>query len=477
MNDLRLDDDEESDTDTLSPRSHLRRRPSATSTATTPSIVPSFSTNFTHSTTDRDDAASSLAPFLDTDNNDNNYPRNNDISNHDPTRRRRSSLLRNALGAFRRPSSSSSTSALFTAALTGDLPMLTSYHAAGGRIDLLTHDNLTALHLAASADRANIVEFLLVNTASISPPPPPAPPSENRASNIAPRPTAHCRHPLTDARSKREDRTPLYLAASASSLSSARMLLYTGHADATSKSKNDGATALHAAARSGNLPMLELLLDAPGADINMPDIEGLRPLNWAMQGVGKDKEAKVDAVRLLLKRGAAVNLRTNKGFTSLQGAVQTGDVGVVRALLEHHLAPGNRNGFDVEEGRNGHNRSQNNNDENSDDEEGNTTTTTTTTRPHPCTCINADSPYSMRAIHSAVFSNRPDLISLLIGAGADVEARTHKGWTPLHVAARFGYQGCRRVLVEQGGADERAKTRKGSTPRDVARKWGMQWDK
>ena len=183
---------------------------------------------------------------------------------------------------------------------------------------------------------------------------------------------------------------------------------------------------------------MNLLLDA-GANVNEPSLEGFRPLHWAVSGV--NDETRAQTVKLLLDRGAYVNTRTDKGFTALQRAVQAGDADLVRVLVAHH----HRN--------------------------------TSGSSPAPmsqCTCINADGPFSMSAIHSAVFANRGDIIQLLLEAGADTEVRTHKAWTPLHVAARFGYVESKVVLL-QGGANPEAVTSRGLTPADVAKKWSKQW--
>ena len=55
------------------------------------------------------------------------------------------------------------------------------------------------------------------------------------------------------------------------------------------------------------------------------------------------------------------------------------------------------------------------------------------------------------------------MVRLLLEKGADIEARTKKGSTPLHRAAWGGIDKVVRLLLEKG-ADIEARTKKGSTP-------------
>lgn len=50
----------------------------------------------------------------------------------------------------------------------------------------------------------------------------------------------------------------------------------------------------------------------------------------------------------------------------------------------------------------------------------------------------------VRGDHSAV-------LALLLDAGADINARTNFGSTPLIIAAKYGYAGCAVLLIDRGG--------------------------
>ena len=82
------------------------------------------------------------------------------------------------------------------------------------------------------------------------------------------------------------------------------------------------------AARSGDAEAVALLI-AHGAAVNVKETwRGQCALMWAVA----EKQATV--VELLIKAGADVHARTNKGFTPFLFAVRTGDFGIVRSLLE-----------------------------------------------------------------------------------------------------------------------------------------------
>jgi ankyrin repeat protein len=132
------------------------------------------------------------------------------------------------------------------------------------------------------------------------------------------------------------EQTPLHLAADRGFSSVAELLLTRG-ANANSGIPS-GTTPLHNAAGSGSKRMVELLL-ANKADINAQNAQGGTPLQWAVNG----KHA--DVVRLLLANKANPNLTLNEkapnsaGWTPLVTAISQDDVPMARLLLENGADP------------------------------------------------------------------------------------------------------------------------------------------
>lgn len=88
----------------------------------------------------------------------------------------------------------------------------------------------------------------------------------------------------------------------------------------------DDSEKFYSAIRENNLVQLKALLDQSGS-ANVADARGITPLMYAAE-VGS-----VDAMRLLIDRGADVNAQNGYGSTALMWSVS--DLGKVRLLLDH----------------------------------------------------------------------------------------------------------------------------------------------
>jgi ankyrin repeat protein len=123
-------------------------------------------------------------------------------------------------------------------------------------------------------------------------------------------------------------------------------------------------TPMHAAARAGHINILSLLLDH-GADVDVRDENGETPLlraswagkreaGWYLINRGADINAAgkrnitpvfvafrghVESARMLLERGAVIDIRNIFGETPLHQSIRWGRIKLVRLFLEHGADP------------------------------------------------------------------------------------------------------------------------------------------
>jgi ankyrin repeat protein len=230
--------------------------------------------------------------------------------------------------------------------------------------------------------------------------------------------------------------TPLHFAAREGEMGATRALLAAG-ADVNAIAA-DGKNALGLAIYNGHYELASLLIDA-GADVNHADAEGFPPLFWAVDRRNMEWNPgfpwiqtadPLPLTRKLLEAGADPNTfidnrpesRRNFGgsprikfATSLMRAAYSGDVTLVRVLLEFGADPLVRNG----------------------DKE---------------TALLAASGYGWVDGYSKGRSNaeRLETMKLLVELGADVNWACNDGITPLMVAANFGDTAMIQFLVDQG---------------------------
>ena len=154
-----------------------------------------------------------------------------------------------------------------------------------------------------------------------------------------------------------------------------------------------------------DVEILALLLDH-GADVSLEGSEG-KPLVMACQ------EGLVDAARLLLDRGAAVNGFSTQGWTPAQAAAFRNSVDVLELLLERGAS------LDlVQPPEVGHTRCR--------------------------------TPFSVACIFGRV-----EAATLLLERGSDIEGVDSRGATPLINALLNGQPGCVRLLLSRGADYER----------------------
>lgn len=156
----------------------------------------------------------------------------------------------------------------------------------------------------------------------------------------------------------------------------------------------DGATAVHWAAHWDDVQTARQLISA-GADVNRANDYSVTPLWLACQ----NGSATMAAV--LLAAGANANATLDSGETMLMRAAWTGNMEVVKSLLAH--------GADVNANQAG-----------------------------------------QTALMWAISEEHPDIARVLVENGADIQARSSSGFTPLMFAARVGDIETARLLVTAG---------------------------
>ena len=162
---------------------------------------------------------------------------------------------------------------------------------------------------------------------------------------------------------------------------------------------DDSFIALHCAVQEGHADVVEVLIDA-GADIDAKTSDACTPFHYACE------DGKLTILKMLLKAGANVCATYNDGDTCLKAASGNGHTETVRYLVGlkevdvNHTADGGET-----------------------------------------------------ALHHAVIRNNeshPEVVQVLIDAGADIEIKNGNGRSPLHTASRFGKLGTVKMLVRAG---------------------------
>ena len=137
------------------------------------------------------------------------------------------------------------------------------------------------------------------------------------------------------------------------------------------------------------------------------------------------QEGQVDAARLLLDNGAAVDRATEDGRTPLYVACENGHVDAVRLLLDQ--------GADVDRATN-----------------------------------NGSTP-----LYAACNEGHVDAARLLLDNGAAVDRAQKQGATPLFITCVVGHIDLARLLLEKGAEVDRAtNTARGRTPLSIAKQDG-----
>ena len=194
------------------------------------------------------------------------------------------------------------------------------------------------------------------------------------------------------------------------------------------KLNDQGYAPLHTAARSRNSDLVKLLLEHK-ADPNLPDSDGVSPLVHAVN------RNHVPSIEALVAAGVDIEKETRQGYTPLEIALGDDQLFAASALI--------KSGANV----NGANGAQ---------------------KIAPLMLIASQLSPQARTTHLASGPTPVDIADELLGHGADVNAKSAAGVTPLMVAA--GHNNAPMIgLLLSKGANPALKNNTGKTALDIAR--------
>jgi len=259
-----------------------------------------------------------------------------------------------------------------------------------------------------------------------------------------------------------QGQTALMVATAFGSDKAVRLLLDNG-ADARAKT-DAGLTALHLAVTS--TAKVRMLLDA-GADVKAVSSAGRTPLIVAASANGS-----VEVVRLLLARGADVNDTDGAGITPLVAAANVNDIDVAKLLLAHGANPSKISTAEgVSTPLTGAARN------------GNAELVRLLLASKPdVNAIGAETGPKVKngliqfgritALHMGAVSGSPEVVKLLLDAGATVDPLDVRGMTPLMFAIATDRPHPRIIrMLLQAGASQTVKSLADESAADWAHKF------
>ena len=229
--------------------------------------------------------------------------------------------------------------------------------------------------------------------------------------------------------------SPLHYACESGSLEGVKMLVRAGVG--VRATNNRGQTclvrAVHAA-RYGHIEALRYLVCLPEVDVNYRQAGNITALHYAV-----DEKPRTDVVQVLIDAGADIDAKNNEGRSPLHSACASGELDVVKMLVEAGAGVRDTNGRGetcvVLAARNGH------------------TETVRYLLGLPEVDVNhvhRRCAGNYTALQCALENNKPDVVRVLIDAGADIDAKNNYGCSPVHSACVSGTLDIVKMLVRAG---------------------------
>lgn len=210
------------------------------------------------------------------------------------------------------------------------------------------------------------------------------------------------------------------------------------------KTKDEmGNTLLHIAVLQGQFRRVKAILKNRPEYVNSANIFGITPLHYA--AIADDQEIAAQ----LIKSGARLNARTKTGITPLYGAVSQGKEEMVGFLISK--------GAKVNEAT----------------DDGAVPLHAVTKKAIAEMLVAAGAPvkarnkYGFTPLHIAAYYGYVPVADYLLSKGAELESRTDAGWTPLMEAVFCKRKAMVDFLISKG-AHVNARTRGGSSPLEIA---------
>jgi len=340
------------------------------------------------------------------------------------------SIVRLLLNEFGNSAGNLPPTALHTAAAAGHGSVVNALLETNVDLNARDYERRTALHLAASQNRVEVVELLLkaggveVNACDRKGQTALAIASRRGHSFVVDQLLRHGANPLA---SDEDGRKPLWWAAANGNTKTVTLLLQHGDADVECQRTSDGCTALLVACQ-GRFHNVVLELLRAGANVNSPTKDGRTPLMAAA------RSNSTSVATLLLRSQADINWQDGSGRTALHESAQHGHVAMVRLLVDNDavsnvVCDGNATALHLA-ARAGHS--------------GVVSILWTAGTRYLRTQITE--------LHIACSLGRLDDVKALAASGADVCSETVRGCTPLRLACAAGHAGVVGYLLDHFGA-------------------------